>query len=65
MCCVSECYRAFDELMSAYHVSNRPPGEDDSANELADELETAVLVRNSHDDADWDEEDGSSGKGEK
>lgn len=37
------------------HVGDRAAGEDDAADELADEVEAAVLVRDCHDYADWDE----------
>lgn len=50
--------------MIAHHIGDRPPGKDDSADELADEVEAAVLIRNSHDDADRYEKDGGNGKGE-
>lgn len=48
--------REFDQRTNAHHVSNRSPWKDDTADELADEVETAVLVRNSHDNTDGDEE---------
>ena len=48
----------------AYHVGDGSAGEDDAADELADEVEAAVLVCNGHDDADGDEEDGGDGEGE-
>ena len=49
--------------MNAHHICNRPPREDYAADELADEVETAVLIRNGHDNAHWYEEDGGDGKG--
>ena len=48
----------------AYHVGDGSPGEDDAADELADEVEAAVLVCDGHDDADGDEEEGGDGEGE-
>ena len=51
--------------MIAHHVGDRPPGKDNSADELADKIEAAVLIRDGHDDADWYEEDGGDGKSEK
>ena len=52
------------EVSSAYHISNRPPWKNESANDLADEVETAVLIRDSHDDTDRYEEEGGNGKRE-
>ena len=51
-------------MNEAYHVGNRSTWENNSANELADEVKTAVLIRDCHDDADGYEEDGGNGKGE-
>lgn len=51
-------------MTRAYHISDRPPGEDESADDLADEVETAVLICIGHDDADRYEEEGGNGKGE-
>jgi hypothetical protein len=39
------------------HVCDGSPWENGTANELTDEVNTAVLICDSHDDADWDEED--------
>ena len=50
--------------MVPYHVGDGPAWEDYAADELADEVETAVLVRDGHDYADWYEEDGGDGKSE-
>lgn len=52
------------QLTSAHHISNGPPWEDCPADELANEVETALLIRDSHDDADWYEEEGGEGKSE-
>lgn len=46
------------------HVGNGAAGEGDAADELADEVDAAVLVGDGHDDAVGDEEDGADGEGE-
>ena len=46
------------------HVCDRTAGEDDTANELADEVKGRVLVGDGHDDADGDEEDRGDSEGE-
>ena len=51
-------------VFEAYHVSDGSPWKDDSADELADDVETAWLICDGHDDADWYEEEGGDGKGE-
>ena len=43
------------------HVGDRSSGEDDAADELANEVDAAVLVGYGHDDAVGDEEDGADG----
>ena len=61
---VSGVWRDSDKSVNSHHVGYRPSGKDDSADELADKIETAVLIRDGHDDADWYEEHGGDGKGE-
>ena len=51
-------------LTRAHHISNGPPWKDYPADELADEVETALLIRDGHDDADWYEKKGGNGKSE-
>ena len=51
-------------MMDTYHVGHRPSGKDDSADELADKVEAAVLVCDSHYDADGYEKESGNGKGE-
>ena len=46
------------------HVCDGAAGEDGSANELADQIDTAMLVGDGHNDANWDEEDGTDSKGQ-
>lgn len=41
---------------SEYHIGDGTTGEYDAADELADEVDAALLVRNGHDNADWDKE---------
>ena len=41
-----------------YHVRDGPAGEHNTTDELADEIEAAVLIRYSHNDAHGDEEHG-------
>ena len=45
------------------HIGDWPPGEDCATNELADEVDTAVLVRDRHDDAYWNEQNGTDAQG--
>ena len=52
------------EVASAYHVCDRSAWENKSADDLADEVETAVLVCDGHDDADRYKEEGGDRKGE-
>ena len=40
------------EVTIYYHICNRSTRKNESADDLADEVETAVLVRDGHDDAD-------------
>ena len=61
---VSGCCRRVGCLIDTYHVGDWSPGKDDSADELADEVEAAVLVCDGHDDADGYEKEGGNGKGE-
>lgn len=44
------------------HVCDGTTGKDRATNELADEVETTLLIRDSHDDADGNEEDGANAK---
>lgn len=46
------------------HVGDGAAGEDGAADELADEVDTGVLVGDGHDDAVRDEEDGTEEEGE-
>lgn len=46
------------------HVGDGAAGKGDAADELADEVDAAVLVGDGHDDAVGDEEDGADGEGE-
>lgn len=46
------------------HVGDGAAREDDAADELADEVDAAVLVRHRHDDAVGDEEEGADGERE-
>jgi hypothetical protein len=46
------------------HVCDWPAGEEDAADELADQVDAAVLVCDGHDDGDGDEEEGADGEGE-
>ena len=48
----------------AHHVGDGSAWEDHAADELADEVEAAVLVCDGHNDADGDEEDGGDGESE-
>ena len=50
-------------MRSPYHICNRSTWKNKSADDLADEVETAVLVCDGHDDADRYKEEGSNGKG--
>ena len=50
--------------MDTHHVGYRSSGKYDSADELADKVEAAVLVCDGHDDADGYEKEGGDGKGE-
>lgn len=61
---VSGCCAWFGCLMDTHHVGDRSSGKDDSTDELADKVEAAVLVCDSHDDADGYEKEGGNGKGE-
>lgn len=61
---VGESCADVGRMVNAHHICNRPPREDYAADELADEVETAVLIRNGHDNTHWYEEDGGDGKGE-
>ena len=56
--------RELDQRTNAHHVSNRPPWKDDTADELADEVEAAVLVRDSHDYTHGYKKESGNGKGE-
>ena len=47
------CYIAISYW--AHHICDRPTWEDDSTDELADEIKATMLVRNCHDDTDRDE----------
>lgn len=38
-----------------YHVRNRSTREDDAAEELANQIETAMLIGDGHNDANWNE----------
>lgn len=46
------------------HVGDGAAGEDDTADELADEVDGGMLVRDGLHDADGNEEDGADGQGE-
>lgn len=46
------------------HVCNWPPGEEGPADELADQKETALLVRDGHDNANRDEKDSADAEGQ-
>lgn len=45
------------------HIGDGTAGEYGAADELADEIDAAVLIGDGHDDAVRDEEDGANGKG--
>ena len=46
------------------HVGDGPAGEHDTADQLTDEVQRRVLVRNGHDDADGNIEEGGYEQGE-
>ena len=46
------------------HVGDGAAGEDDAADELADQIEGGVLIRDCHNDADGNVEEGSYGQSE-
>lgn len=46
------------------HVCDGSTWEDSTANELADEVNTTVLICDGHNDADWDEEDRANSESE-
>lgn len=50
-------------MASPYHICDGSTWENKSADDLADEVETAVLVCDGHDDADGYEEEGGNRKG--
>jgi hypothetical protein len=41
------------------HICDWPAGEDSTTHKLADQIDAAVLVGDSHDNADWNEKDGA------
>ncbi len=58
-----EIGREFDALRGGdisichkYHVGNRSAGKDGASDELADEIDAAMLIRHGHDDTNGDEE---------
>lgn len=62
----------FDTLSGRYvavryknHVCNRPSWENGTTDELTDQVNTAVLICDGHDDADGNEQDGAYAKSEK
>ena len=50
-------------MTSSHHICNRSTWKNESADDLADEVETAVLVCDGHDDTDGYEEEGGDRKG--
>ena len=51
------------EVTSPYHICNRSTWKNEPADDLADEVETAVLVCDGHDDADGYKKEGGDRKG--